>query len=237
VGPTPSVRRWWREHFARYGFRASLAALATALWAFARESTPAQRRRRYGDVDFDWDYRVDTTSATVRWRDRLLGLLHSPYQPTDPALFHEMLGSLNIDFRQFVFVDLGSGKGRTLLMASDYPFRRIIGVELLPFLHAVAEQNISRYQPDVRRCSAVESICGDAREFVFPLEPVRLYLSNPLPEDALAQVVGNLEKSLLTTPRSVCVVYHNPVLEQVLRQSRLLKKTGGTHQYAVYANG
>ena len=31
----------------------------------------------------------------------------------------------------FTFIDLGSGKGRTLLMASDYPFRRIIGLELL----------------------------------------------------------------------------------------------------------
>jgi hypothetical protein len=58
------------------------------------------------------------------------------------ALFHEMLDALlqheSLDFRDLVFIDLGSGKGRTLLMASDYPFRRIVGVELLPALHLAA---------------------------------------------------------------------------------------------------
>ena len=105
---------------------------AAELWGFLRDSTPEQRRRRYGDVEYDWDHRVDTTSATVGWRDRLLGVFHSAYQPTEPALFHEMLAALNITFEDFTFIDLGSGKGRALLMASDYPFLRIVGVELLP---------------------------------------------------------------------------------------------------------
>jgi hypothetical protein len=49
----------------------------TALWwEFLLDSLPSRRRRRYGDVDYDWDHRVDTTSATVNWRDRLLGLLN-----------------------------------------------------------------------------------------------------------------------------------------------------------------
>ena len=48
----------------------------------------------------------------------------------------------------FTFVDLGSGKGRTLLMASDYPFRRIIGVELLPSLHQIAQENLRQYKSE-----------------------------------------------------------------------------------------
>lgn len=101
----------------------AIARTLSLLREFALDSLPSRRRQRYGDVDYDWDFRVDTTSANVGWRDRLLGMLHSPYQPTDPALFHEMLDSLKIDFRDFTFIDIGSGKGRTLLMASDYPFR------------------------------------------------------------------------------------------------------------------
>src|SRR5262249_27336931 len=73
---------------------AALGLLLSELWEFVRDSTPEQRRRRYGDVEYDWDHRVDTTSATVGWHDRLLGIFHSPYQPTEPALFHEMLAAI-----------------------------------------------------------------------------------------------------------------------------------------------
>ncbi|HSS98535.1 MAG TPA: hypothetical protein VLK33_15975, partial [Terriglobales bacterium] len=134
----PALWQWWQWDVKNSGVISSARHLLAGLWEFTRDSTPARRRQRYGDVDYDWDHRVDTTGATVGWRERLLGTLHSPYQPTESALFHEMLDSLKIDFREFTFIDLGSGKGRTLLMASDYPFRRIIGVELFPALHAVA---------------------------------------------------------------------------------------------------
>ena len=144
-----TLRRWWREGLARDGFRQTVRNLANHLWEFLRESTPAQRRQRYGDVDYDWDHRVDTTSATVSWRDRLLGEFHSAYQPTEPALFREMMetmSGLGIVFQDLTFIDVGSGKGRVLLMAADYPFRRILGIELLADLHQVAQANIQAYK-------------------------------------------------------------------------------------------
>jgi hypothetical protein len=48
--------------------------------AFLLESIPERRLRRYGDAEYDWNHRVDTTSATVGWCDRLLGAFHSPYR-------------------------------------------------------------------------------------------------------------------------------------------------------------
>lgn len=230
------MRQWWREGLAREGWARTLRRLVAALWGFVRESTPEQRRRRYGDVDYDWDYRVDTTSATVGWRDRLLGVFLSPYQATEPGLFREMLESLKIDFSRFTFIDLGSGKGRVLLMAADFPFRRVVGVELLPSLHGTTQENIRKYKSDSQKCFAVESVCGDAREFDFPPEPTVLYLFNPLPEPGLVAVVAGLERSLRDCPRPVYVLYHNPLLEHVLGDNPRLKKVGGTHQYAVYRN-
>jgi SAM-dependent methyltransferase len=231
-----ALRGWWREEASSAGFWRTLRGLVALLWQFARESTPSQRRQRYGDVDYDWDFRVDTTSATVGWRERLLGLFHSPYQPTDPALFHRMLAELKIDFRGFTFVDIGSGKGRVLLMAADYRFRRVLGVELLPSLHCVAEENIRNYKSDSRRCWAVESACMDARRFEFPPEPTVLYLFNPLPEPGLIEMLSNLEISLRDHPRTVYVLYHNPLLEHVLARSVIFKKIAGTHQYSVFAS-
>jgi hypothetical protein len=201
---------------------------------FALDSLPSRRRLRYGDMDYDWDYRVNTTGATVGWRDRLLGTLHSPYQPTEPALFHEMLDTLKIDWHKFTFIDLGSGKGRTLLMASDYPFHRILGVELLPSLHDAAVSNIAIYKKDSQLCRRLESICADAREFEFPPEPTVLYLFNPLPAAGLSQVLHNLDRSLQQSPRPFYVLYHNPQHEHLLAGSPYLKKSGGTHQYSLY---
>jgi SAM-dependent methyltransferase len=233
-----SARQWWNDIAVREGRFLATRQLLAALWEFVRDSTPERRRQRFGDAEYDWEHRVNTTSAAVGWRNRLLGLFHSPYQPTEPDLFREMLEALSqqscVDFRDFVFIDLGSGKGRTLLMASDYPFRRIVGVELLPALHLAAQENLSKYRSESQKCFALESICADACEFAFPLEPMVLYLFNPFPESGLRRVIANLEQSMQAHPRAVCVLYHNPLLEHVVSESAGLRRLYGTHQYAVY---
>jgi SAM-dependent methyltransferase len=240
ISVSRSAWRWWNDIAGRDGRVAATHQFLAALWEFVRDCTPQRRRQRYGDAGFDWDHRVNTTSAAVGWRDRLLGAFHSQYQPTEAALFHEMLDALreksHIDFHDFVFVDLGSGKGRTLLMASDYPFRQIIGVELLPALHLAAQDNLSKYLGESQKCFALETLCGDATEFSFPAEPTVLYLFNPFPEAGLRRLIANVEKSLRTRPRKVYVLYHNPLLEHVLSQSVVLSKLGGTHQYAIYGS-
>ena len=145
-----------------------------------------------------------------------------------------MMDALPIQLGLFTFVDLGSGKGRTLLMASEYPFRRILGVEILPELHEIARENLSRYKSESQKCFALEAICGDAADFPFPAEPLVLYLFNPLPEPGLRTVIDRLDQSLRGHPREVYVLYHNPLLERVLSASALLAKIGGTPQYSVY---
>jgi len=218
------------------GAAAASILLVHELWTFLRDSTPERRRRRYGDMEYDWEHRVNTTSGTVGWRERLLGVFHSPYQPTDAALFQEMMASLPIDFSEFTFVDLGSGKGRTLLMASEYPFRRIVGVEILPELHRAAEENIANYQSTTQQCTQVESVCADASEFDLPEGPLLLYLFNPLPEAGLNRMLENLEESLREHPRTVYVLYQNLLLERVLTGSEVLRRSGEMDQYTVYTN-
>jgi len=230
------VRSWWREHLAKEGLSRTLFQFVSVIWQFIRGSTPGRRRQRYGDVDYDWDHRVDTTSATVSSRDRLLGLLNSPYQPTEPSLFHEMAAGLAIHYPEFVFLDIGSGKGRTLLMASDYPFRQIIGVELLPALHHIAQENIRKYKNDLQKCQNIESICADARAFEFPAAPTVLYLFNPLSESGLTCLLRNLRRSLDKNPRPLYVLYHNPLLEETLLRNLELRKIAATGQYSVYTN-
>jgi hypothetical protein len=233
----PTLRRWLLDSLRQQGFRETLHLLTVGLYSFLRDSTPSRRRQRYGDMEYDWDFRVDTTSGTLGWRERLLGEFHSAYQPTDPAAFREMLASLAIDYSKFTFIDLGSGKGRTLLMAAEYPFRRILGVELLPALHQIGQENIRKFRSPERRCFAIEALCADARTFQFPGEPTLLYMFNPLPESLLIEVIHNLEASLGQHPREVFIVYHNPLLRHVLEDCSLLRVVrDSTDQFVVYAN-
>ncbi|HUA15659.1 MAG TPA: class I SAM-dependent methyltransferase [Verrucomicrobiae bacterium] len=233
-----SAVRYWRDLASRGGRLSATRALGVALWEFVRDSAPARLRQRYGDADYDWDHRVNTTSAAVGWRDRLLGTFHSAYQPSEAPLFHEMLSILGaqaaVDFRDFTFLDLGSGKGRTLLMAADYPFRRIVGVELLPSLHAIAVENLKTYRNESQKCFALESVCADAVRMTFPEGPLIIYLFHPFTETDLRRVVSRIEQNLEANPRRLFLLYLNPVLDHVFHESKYLHKIAGTHQYSLF---
>jgi hypothetical protein len=200
-----------------------------------RGLTPARRRARYGDIDFDCDHRVDTTAAGVGLATRLRGVLAgSQYQPADPVLFHQSLDALPIDFRRYLFIDAGSGKGRALLMACRYPFRRVLGIEVVPELHAIAQRNLAGFHSP--GCAHVESWLGDARAFPWPPEPTVLFLFHPFPEWVLAQVMERLRNSLEQNPRKLWLVYHNPVSAPLLARMDFLRQVSGTLQAATYTN-
>lgn len=239
---SPSVAaagtQYWKDLCARSGPVAATAGLLKAVYSFVRDSTPERQRRLYGDFDFDWDNRVNTMSGGVGWRERLLGVFYSLYQPTEPAAFHEMLEALRaggeLDFSQFTFLDLGSGKGRTLMMATEYPFRRIIGVELLPALNEIAKENLRNYTSTSQRCFAVESVCADATSFPLPAGPLVLYMFNPFPEQPLRRVLGHITECLNGHERPVFVLYHNPEQEHVLAENRRFHKIAANPQYSVF---
>jgi SAM-dependent methyltransferase len=232
------VTRRWRTTAARFGTWRAMRELSGDVSYFLRESTPERRRARYGDLDYDFEVGADTTAANVSWRTRLrAALAGSPYQPSEPALFHEMMRALPIEARElgsFTFIDIGSGKGRALLLAAEYPFRRIVGVEIVPELNAVAEANIRKRREQAPASPPVETWLGDACEFPLPDEPLVVYLFNPLPEAALAGFLAGLDGSLQARPRPSVILYHNPLLERLLADRAGWQKAGGTEQYAIY---
>jgi len=226
---------WVRDSLRHRGLAGTVRYYAREFRDMLVDLTPERRKSRYGDIDFDFDHHVDTTWATVSLRTRLREWLSGgQYQPTEPVAFHQMIAAIPVPINGFTFIDLGSGKGRTLLMASDYPFRRIIGMELLRELNAIAVQNISRYHHDQQKCFAIESHTGDARHFDFPAEPTVLYLFNPFPRHIWRDLLANLHRSLLVAPRPVYLIYHNPVHEDILVAEKWLHELGRTQQFVLY---
>lgn len=134
------------------------------------------------------------------------------YLPTRPSVVRRILKRLPIqNFSEYTFVDLGSGKGRILLIAAQYPFRKIQGVEFALELHLQAEKNIACDSHRARRkCPDVESINVDAAKYLFPKGNLVLYLFNPFGIDVLTKVLSNLAASLAENPRHVVVIALSP---------------------------
>lgn len=226
---------WIGDTLRSRGLLGALRYFGAGSLELLRDLTPTRRRSRYGDIDYDFDHGVDTTWANISLRTRIRELLSGgQYQPSEPNLFRRILKALPVAPDGFTFIDLGSGKGRTLLMASDYPFRRIVGVEVLAELNEIARQNIARYHGDRHKCFALECHTGDARDFPFPAEPTVLYLFNPFPEHVLRVVLANLRNSLIASPRQVYVLYHNLVHERAIAQCGWLHPVYRAPEFAIY---
>jgi SAM-dependent methyltransferase len=226
---------WWRQQREDAGSLKSFRRLLGIFYEFLRDSLPDRRRQRYGDIDYDWEHRVNTTSAALSWRTRLLGLLHSIYQPIPPEQFRQIMSALaahlspGTSFSQFTFIDIGAGKGRALLLASEFGFRRIIGIELLPQLVEVAHENVREFERRDMR-SEIEVICEDAMNFAFPPGPAVVFLFNPLRQSSLRRFLENLDLWMRQNSDPVYVVYANPIFEQTIEGVRSLTRLGGTDQ-------
>jgi len=224
-----------------------LRELSSSFWRVMIELTPSHRQARYGDLDYDLEHSANTTRANVSFRTQWIATLAgSPYYASDPWLFAEIMQALTapqikIPFEEFTFIDLGSGKGRALLMAAEHPFRRIIGVELIPELHQACLENVRAFGQSNGRSGrleapCVEALCIDARDFQYPLEPLVVYLFNPFPEPVFAAVLSSLGQSARENPRPIYVAYRYIEHEQLLAESDWLTKIAGTEQWAIYAN-
>ncbi len=162
--------------------------------------------------------------------DRALALIGSPVCATDlPGQALSLRAGqaatlITPDWSRFTFVDLGCGKGRALLLASRYPFRKILGVELDPSLAAVAQANLLAFRAPWQVCRSLAALHGDATAFDLPPTPILLYLYHPFLAPALKRVLRRLERSLRQHPRELWLVYINPEAAHVLRGFPFLRE-------------
>lgn len=187
-----------------------------------------------------FDARFGTDTSAPAFERNQKASVHF-YVPTTASVIYEILNAIPLQ-PDTVFVDMGSGKGRALLVASEFPFAKIVGLELSDNLHRIAQDNVARYKPASQKCAAFELKCMDALDYAYGDEPVVLFLFDPFGREILEQVMANLEASLRAKPRDATVIYVYPQYEDVLQNSPVLRrvKVGGPKwqpwsQYVVYA--
>jgi SAM-dependent methyltransferase len=157
------------------------------------------------------------------------------YQPARPAHIRQALREIPVrDVSGFSYVDLGSGKGRTLFVAAEFPFERITGVEFSRSLHDQACANIRRFRFWKRRCRDIQCFHGNAKNFLFPDGKIVLYMFNPFGSATMRQVLSNLEDSLRLHPRHVIAVLLWPRCEDQVARVEGMHRTRKTRQYQIF---
>ncbi len=185
------------------------------------------------------------TATHAQLRD--LGVAHEEridYIPSPWLFTRRMFRGLEVT-PEDVFVDFGSGKGRVVyLVARNYPFKRVVGIEVTEQLNAIARKNVEMSKSRLR-AREVELITAEATEVPIPPDMTFAYFFNPFVGKTFRKVLDNICRSLDEFPRRLTLIYANPVERAAVEQTgrfRLIRETGGNargldwHRIAVYAS-
>ncbi len=148
---------------------------------------------------------LDIADDYTRWQANLF--LASPARITR-YMIDAPLNGVAIDPSEYTFVDYGSGKGRSTLVAAEYPFKAVVGVEISSELTATALKNREIMQP--KAAAPIEFICADARSYQLPDGNLFLHMYHPFGQDILREVLASMRSQLLEqgeTKRRIVVPY------------------------------
>jgi len=195
----------------RHGVLGLIALLPKNAWRLLTYFSARQRRARDSALEFDRRFVVDT--AAPRSLSDLdippeLSRHASPYQATMSA--QDCIAALNIEYRNYIFIDYGSGKGRVLLQATEFPFRQIIGVECSKQLTDIARRNFAIYRNAAQRCHDIQLVEGDAGAYEPPAAPTVFFLYNPFDEAILTRALANIGRVHNAARRMDYLIYVDP---------------------------
>jgi SAM-dependent methyltransferase len=169
---------------------------------------------------FDHDYGV-TTQAILFLTDLDpdavgdAGAHATHYEAVPVGDFRSLIATLPPEaIAASTFVDVGAGMGRAVLLATEYPFKQVVGVEVSPGLFEVARENLERADRSRRECADVRLLRADARMWHFPPGNLVVFMYNPFDAEALRATLGSIVHR--PDPGTTWLLYHTPAHADVL---------------------
>lgn len=184
------------------------------------------RLGHFQNLLFDWSHRADTCGQQSVSQLGITGShaakVHG-FSSSSVSTVRAILARLPIEHGEWVFADLGSGKGRTLLLAAAYPFKRVVGIEHAASLVAISRANLRTYVGKTI-CLNVEILADDALSYEPPAdENLLVYLFNPFSADLIVRCIDRLATAPLNRGkrRMVCFVQQSTQLAPRIELVRL----------------
>jgi hypothetical protein len=175
---------------------------------------------------FDLEFGV-RTSGLIAGRHLKSGHRHdrhnTAYYGVAPSVFQAMVVRWRrsrpvAPIDEFTFVDLGAGMGRAVLLASEMPFKAVVGVELHPALARIARKNAAAWRAAGRALVPMRIVCGDAAEFRWPEGPCVAFLFNPFRAMVMRRLLKGWSKCLAGRAGELDLLYVNNEQERVLER-------------------
>lgn len=139
---------------------------------------------------------IDTSNSTV-------------YMPASYELLEEIFIRLQpANCRHLV--DIGCGKGRAMCVAAHYNIPAITGIDFSKEFCNAAIKNLEQTKETIHSFTYTV-INNDAFYYEIPTDADCIFLFNPFNEIIMSSVVKNIQKSFLKNPRSIYIIYLNPM--------------------------
>jgi hypothetical protein len=181
---------------------------------------------------FDIEFGV-RTSGLVAGRHLITGHRHdrhnTAYYAVAPSVFQAMIvrwrqcrAAAPID--EYTFIDVGAGMGRAMLLAAEYPFRNVIGLEIHSHLARIARKNLTTWRSIGLAHAPTRMHCCDASEFPLPSGPCVAFLFNPFGSPVLRRMLKRWTGAFTERANQLDILYVNNEQEGVLRRQPGLER-------------
>lgn len=160
---------------------------------------------------FDSVFDVDTAENVELWElpeaDQMPVGRNARYSPTPVRTVRHALSRCDVRHEEVTFVDVGCGKGRVLLLAAEFPFRRIVGVEASETLCDIARSNVKTAAEGRDGFDRIDVVHADATVYDIPDDAGLFYFYEPFSVDVSRAVLERIEDSIRRHPRSVVLCF------------------------------
>jgi len=195
-----------------------------------------------GDHRFDYKYGTDTIEIIeldeldIPSENKPFGMR---YEVTKARPFRKLLKILNLP-NDGTFVDLGSGKGRVVMLAAEYGFHRVVGVEFSHQLCVIARNNLTVFREKQPLEIDIEIVEADVTDYEIQRDQTVFFMFNPFYTEVMEMVVGKIAQSVARYPRKVWLIYQYPECRPAIDEERLFEQTArhkwGGCEFIVYEN-
>ncbi len=195
------------------------------------------RYQLYKEKKFDMKYDIETRhhisskDLKIESKNKEFAFRYEPIPNKD---FYASMKYLNIQHEEYVFIDVGAGKGRALLLASDYPFKEFIGIEFSKEVYNIANSNINKFISINKKNYNYNLLYMDATEYTFPNENIILFLYNPFDGQVLYNFIDNIKQHIESTTKDFIIIYHYPMYSDLYNKQSFLKLKVSTEKYCIY---
>jgi SAM-dependent methyltransferase len=165
-------------------------------------------------VDFWFDFKNRTDTRSLVDLNKLCIMSDNKefawtYQPTSVLALRKLFDELNVP-NNSILLDIGCGKGRVLMIASEFGFKEVRGVDFSPELCKIATYNCQKFKEKTQNTVEFRIYESDIIDYQIKSDENVFYLFNPFEGKILDQVLDNIQLSLSKYPRKVQIIYHNP---------------------------